>query len=244
MNPKSNFRDFYLKSKTIFNTRILIIFIFTNLFIFKSFAQKGSAFRVYGIVLDKKSQEPIPGVAVIIKSIGTGLSTDKNGFFMVGAQENDTLIFKILGFDQRKIPVRYFLNAEDTVKIKIDQEVRSLSEVTITDERFIPNVNTTVSPYKSIASESSFSPLTALYESFSKRHQSFKKVEALVQNDEREWYVMRRLTLKHLRTMIPIKESEYYDFIDYCHFSIKYIKTATEYELIVEVKRLYEDFKP
>jgi hypothetical protein len=54
--------------------------------------------------------------------------------------------------------------------------------------------------------------------------ESFKKVEALVQNDEREWYVMRRLTLKHLRTMIPIKESEYYDFIDYCHFSIKYIK--------------------
>ena len=227
----------------LINGRLFFLVALVTIFQFTAMAQMGSVYRLSGKVLDRKNRKPIPGAIVVIKSIGVGSLVDKKGRFLVGVREYDTLIVKLMGFDSQKVPIPSIMNAPDTLVVLMDQEVRVLQEVVIED-KYVPYVNTSVSKYKSSAPRGAFAmpSITSVYEQFSKKHQNFKKVEALQQNDEREWYVMRRLNYKRLSAIIPIPEKDYYDFLEYCHFSKRYIQTVTDYELIVEVKKLYDDF--
>jgi CarboxypepD_reg-like domain len=231
-----------LKATQFINRYLLLLILAVPMV---TLGQIGSVYRLAGVVLDKKTRKPIPGATIVIKSINVGSLVDKKGRFLVGAREYDTLIVKLIGhYDTQKVPIPSMINAPDTLVVLMDQEVHTLQEVVITEDKFVPYVNTSVSKYKSSSSSNKLQmpSITSIYEQFSKKHQNFKKVEAMVQNDERQWYVMKRLTYKRLKTMVPIPEKDYYDFIEYCHFSKRYILSATDYELIIEVKRLYADF--
>jgi hypothetical protein len=228
----------------LINGKLFFLVLVTFLFHFNAMSQMGGVYRLSGKVLDRKNRKPITGAIIVIKSIGVSSLVDKKGRFLVGAREYDTLIVKVTGFDSQKVPIPSLLNAPDTLVVLMDQEVRVLQEVVITEDKYVPYVNTSKSKYKSSTPSGGFTmpSITSVYEQFSKKHQNLKKVEALQQNDEREWFVMRRLNFKRLSAIVPIPEKEYYDFLEYCHFSKRFIQTATEYELIVEVKKLYQDF--
>jgi hypothetical protein len=87
------------------------------------------------------------------------------------------------------------------------------------------------------------SPITYLYETFSKKERSKRWVtEARFVDKQRE------LLKEYLRTcnsynLISIDEQEMDDFLDFMNMDLNFFRTASDYNLALFVKRKFQDFK-
>lgn len=69
-----------------------------------SFAQE----IITGIILDKKSKEPLPYGTILIKNSTNGAITNEDGTFKVLTKPDDTLIISYISFERIEIPAYYF----------------------------------------------------------------------------------------------------------------------------------------
>lgn len=60
---------------------------------------------ITGSVKDASSQEPLPGVNIIVKNTTRGTTTDVDGKYAIDAEENDVLLFTFIGFETQEIVV-------------------------------------------------------------------------------------------------------------------------------------------
>ena len=86
------------------------------------------------------------------------------------------------------------------------------------------------------------SPITSLYEAFSKIEQSKRKVAAL-ENEDFKKEVLKDLFRIYVKAdIINLSELEFDNFIWYCDFSDTFIKNATTFDLVKAIKERYEVF--
>jgi len=75
-------------------------------------------------------------------------------------------------------------------------------------------------------------PFTALYDAFSKEGKSKRKLELLVNQDQRKVIAARRYNAKVVQQITSFKtDKEIQDFMMYCNLSVDFIVSSTEYEL-------------
>ncbi|OQD42086.1 SusC/RagA family protein [Croceivirga radicis] len=83
---------------------------------------------VTGTVLDSETQEPLPGVNVVIKNSNTGTTTDFDGkFVLANVNENDVLVFSYISFVTKE--VRY--TGQTNLAISLQPDVAALDEVVV-----------------------------------------------------------------------------------------------------------------
>jgi len=84
--------------------------------------------RISGIVLDEGGQ-PLPGVTVLLKlDKYAGTATDQNGQFHIDVNdENDVLVFSIMGYVSKEVPAKGFTSG----RIVMKAAVGTLNEVVI-----------------------------------------------------------------------------------------------------------------
>src|SRR5690606_39626694 len=68
---------------------------------------------------------PLPGVTVLVKGTTVGTSTDENGAFTIQANENDVLVFSMVGFATQEVPV----SMGGAMSITLQQDAQQLDEV-------------------------------------------------------------------------------------------------------------------
>ncbi|MBB2148238.1 SusC/RagA family TonB-linked outer membrane protein [Pedobacter gandavensis] len=82
---------------------------------------------VQGIVKDANGQ-PLPGVSVSVKSKpGNGTSTDGNGAFKLNTAPGDILVFKMVGYATKEVPV----GEKTTINVTLAEENNELGEVVV-----------------------------------------------------------------------------------------------------------------
>ena len=102
---------------------------FVMLCLISSFALATPAFMVSGTVTDAESNEPVTGVAVLIKGTTFGAYTDENGKYQLDApDQNSVLVFSFIGYDALEVPI----NGRSTVDVKLTQNISTLDEVVVT----------------------------------------------------------------------------------------------------------------
>jgi len=75
-------------------------------------------------------------------------------------------------------------------------------------------------------------PITALYDAFSKEGKSKRKLESLVNMDEKKVVAARRYNAKVIQQITTFKtDKEIQDFMLYCNLSVDFIISSTEYDL-------------
>ena len=75
-------------------------------------------------------------------------------------------------------------------------------------------------------------PITALYDAFSKEGKSKRKLELLVNQDEKKVVAARRYNAKVIRQITTFKtDKEIQDFMLFCNLSVDFIVSSTEYYL-------------
>ncbi|MCX7862889.1 MAG: TonB-dependent receptor [Bacteroidales bacterium] len=109
----------------------LLLFVFPFLFMQ---AQNGI---VSGIVKDKKTHEPIPGVNIIMDD-KSGTSTDLNGFFTFKSNSNgkQTISFQYVGYKPFKQVIFIKPNEEVKLTVFLEEDVQMIDEVVVSASKF------------------------------------------------------------------------------------------------------------
>ncbi|HEX4886417.1 MAG TPA: carboxypeptidase-like regulatory domain-containing protein, partial [Luteibaculaceae bacterium] len=85
---------------------------------------------VSGVVIDKKTREPLPFAAVQYQDSKIGATTDVNGqFYLATYYATDTLVVKFLGYEEKKIKVKK--DVEQRLTIELVTSGVGLGEVVI-----------------------------------------------------------------------------------------------------------------
>ncbi|MBL7885341.1 MAG: SusC/RagA family TonB-linked outer membrane protein [Flavobacterium sp.] len=84
--------------------------------------------NVEGVVVDSKSNQPLPGVNVVVKGTSNGVSTDLDGKFKIAKIKNgDVLEFSFIGYKSET--VQY--SGQKTLTVSMEESVNQLQEVVV-----------------------------------------------------------------------------------------------------------------
>ena len=85
---------------------------------------------VTGVVTDANTNEPLPGVNVVVKNTTHGISTDPNGKYSISTKQGDILVFTSIGY----VAVEASVGTSNLLDVKMAAEVQALNEVVVTAE--------------------------------------------------------------------------------------------------------------
>jgi TonB-dependent starch-binding outer membrane protein SusC len=83
--------------------------------------------QVTGIIRDSQTQEPLPGVNVVVIGTTTGTVTDIEGKYSINISPNAVLEFSFIGYISQKIEV----GGKNVIDISLDPDITSLDEVVV-----------------------------------------------------------------------------------------------------------------
>jgi len=106
--------------KTIYKKLLFLLLLLP----FSLFAQS----TLEGVVVDKTSNQPLPGVNVLIQGTSTGTQTDFDGKFKImNVKKGDKVVFSYIGYANSVISY----DSQQTVRINLIEEANQLSEVVV-----------------------------------------------------------------------------------------------------------------
>lgn len=83
---------------------------------------------VRGTVRDKKDNQPLPGVSVLVKGTNTVVSTNERGEYQISVKDaNSVLVFRYLGYKT----VEATVGARTTINLELEEDASQLKEVNI-----------------------------------------------------------------------------------------------------------------
>jgi hypothetical protein len=87
------------------------------------------------------------------------------------------------------------------------------------------------------------SPITAIYQAFSKKEQNKKWIAEQEFKDDQRKVVKELLRLYISFDIISLTEDEFDDFISFLNLDTDFLKTASEMDLIIFIKDKYDHFR-
>jgi hypothetical protein len=214
---------------------------------------------VHGQAYDKESKLPLPKLMIINKKTNNGLFADSEGKFTISMQQSDTLLLSAVGFKAKKITLKdSAYKKEYDIVIPLEKLYFILKEVSVFAPRSLNEIQKDIDKigsklYKKpqlmdyVSSGpnggAAISPITYLYDRFSKFSKSKQKV-AEWENEDLRRDVLKdlfRVYIKH--DIIDLDEEEFDAFIKYLQLSDDFIINASQFELVMAIKGRYESFK-
>lgn len=203
---------------------------------------------ILGKVLDADNQQGIELATVVNQRTKQTTRSNKKGAFFLYANPGDSII--AASFNGR-VGIKWDGQTEDPV-LFMKQTGRALPEVTIkskreeTLHREIEQLLREPEATKNMSADQVLnlaqSPVTLLYELFSKRARSDRKVLVLMQQARRRKLANYRLELIAAQAT-RLRGEELERFLAFCSFDEDYLLMATEYDLTYEMLQTYKAFK-
>jgi hypothetical protein len=222
-----------------------------GLILFTSFSAMSQCEQVFvsGRVVDTMNRDMFYNLMVINKSTGRGVFGQPNGFFSVYVRPGDKIALSTKGY-----PVYEFIAKADedcqnhiyAIIERIPQEIeqvvvrplKSLEQIkeerqalSQRETRLVTGINVLESP------------ITALYQAFSKKEQSKRWIAEQQYKDDQRRVVKELLRLYVAFDIIDLTEPIFDDFITFLNIDENFIKTASEMELVLFIKDKYDHFK-
>jgi hypothetical protein len=232
------------------NFPLVILLLFLA---FQTIAQVDEAprVRITGVVYDAENKTLLSNLMIINKTTQQGFFAGATGNFNATASKNDTLIIAASGFQNTKICFKDSALKEDYfIRIYMERLHVQLKEVKIIASRDLEDIQRDIeklgykkSDYVSSGIDAFSSPITYLYEQFSKRERSRRHIAEL-RNEDRKRDLLKELLTKYVANdVINLSDDEFDSFIDYCNVSDEFMKNSTQYEFIMYIKRKYEFYR-
>jgi hypothetical protein len=209
---------------------------------------QGGDITINGHAVDRNGNSTLVNVMVVNQHSGTGLFANTMGMFMITAQRSDTIMITARDCAVKKICFRDSVNKDKyNVLVKLDTIRFELNDVYIHPAATLPEIHKSIdnlgvkqtNTYKTVDISS---PITALYERFSKLERSKRKVAEMEDNDARRQVLKDLFHLYIKYDIINLSDNDFDNFLDYCNFSDEFIKQASDYELVMAVKQRYQQF--
>jgi hypothetical protein len=226
----------------------IIVLVMPMFFFFNIKAQ--NKIIINGQAYDNASKLPLSKLMVINKRTNNGIFADAEGKFSITALQSDTIMLSALGFKLKKICLKDSATKNQySIFIPLEKLYITLKEVSIFPTRNMNEIQKDINnlgikkTYSVEGLDALQSPITYLYERFSKFGKSKQKV-AEWENEDLKRDILKdlfRLFIKH--DIINLNDEEFDAFIKYLNLSDEFMQNATQLELILAIKGKYEIFK-
>lgn len=232
-----------LLSPTLMRTPLTIALLAATL---ASSAQE--PITVHGQVQAGDGEKVFYDLMIVNRRLRTGSFGNVDGSFTVTAFRNDTLLIGAGGYVTRTVPLGEFADAELTqLRVVLRPWEVELKPVTVLPERTLKEIQEDInklgykeSDYRTTGVNAFESPITFLYQEFSRRERSKRQVAEL-RNEDAKRELLRELLHKYVEyEIINLGDESFDDFIDFCAVPDEVIKGLTQYDFLVYVKKKYE----
>lgn len=203
---------------------------------------------IHGQVVAPDGEHSYYDLMIVNKRTRSGTFGNADGSFHVRALRTDTLLVGSIGQRTRMITVADSVEKDSYhILIRMKPYVVELAEVEVLPERTLKEIQKDIerlgykeSDYRISNVDALQSPITFLYQEFSKRERS-KRLVAQLQNEDRKRALLQELLQKYVQyDIINLNEEAFDDFIDFCNVPEEVIKGLTQYEFLLYVKKKYE----
>lgn len=203
---------------------------------------------IHGKVITTTDQHTYYDLMIVNKRTRSGTFGNADGSFTVQALRTDTLMIGSIG---HRTGILCLADSVERgvyeVKIRLIPLQVQLAEVEILPERTLKEIQADIdklgykpSDYKLTTVNALESPITALYQEFSRRERS-KRLVAQMVNEDKKRAILQELLQKYVEyDIINLNPEAFDDFIEFCSVPDDVIKGLTQYEFLVYIKRKYE----
>jgi hypothetical protein len=222
-----------------------IIFFLTLILTNSSFAQR---VFLFGKVFDIEYPTiPLQQLMVVNQQSQMGIFGNNDNSFQIQINKNDTLIISALGYARKKVCLKDSATlTEFHINIGLSRLSYDLSEITVRRQRELRQISEDIKKlgynkrdHKLTDVAAWESPITALYQAFSKREQSKRALAQMINNDNRRAVLKDLLYLYNLTELIKMHDSEYNDFIDYLNLNDQQMQAMSDYDLALFIRDHY-----
>lgn len=202
-----------------------------------------------GRVIDSLRPQSFYNLMVVNKSTGKGVFGQPNGTFSVYASQGDTIALSVRGYPYVKVVVDGNLECRHEGRYYIENKIQDVAEVVVHPLKSLEQIKEERSSLALRETrmvtgiEVLQSPITALYQAFSKKEKAKRWVA------EQEHLDSQRNVLKELiRTyvayeVIELSDEEFDEFIAFLNMDETFLKTATEMELITFIQDKFDHYQ-
>ena len=223
-----------------------VLLLFAIHFIFSATAQE--MITIHGRVNAGGSDRNFYDLMIVNKRTRSGTFGNADGTFTVRALQTDTLMIGSIGHQTISITM-----ADSVPKDRYEVDLRlrpisvQLAEVEILPERTLREIQKDIdrlgykeSDYRISTVNALESPITFLYQEFSRRERS-KRLVAQLENEDRKRELLKELLTKYVAyDIINLNDEAFDDFIDFLNVPDEVIKGLSQYEFLLYVKKRYE----
>ncbi len=232
------------KSRTLGTVRIQ----FPIAFLFLLVATCGMAQDVIIHGQVRSPERTLYDLMVVNKRTRSGTFGNADGSFTVRAQQTDTLIIGSIGHQTMLITMTDSVPKEEYhVVLQLKPLTIQLAQVEVLPERTLREIQKDIdrlgydpADHRITQVDALQSPITFLYQQFSRRERS-KRLVAQLENEDRKRELLKELLSKYVEyDIINLNDEAFDDFIDFLNVPDEVIKGLSQYEFLLYVKKRYE----
>jgi hypothetical protein len=208
--------------------------------------------QIQGKVVDQEdSRLAVSACIVVNMRTQQGFLADESGSFTMNIYKTDTLAFRNIGYELKFIYLKdSIIEPGYKMTVKLKKQAYQVKEVMIMPEKSLNKIGEDIeklgydeSKYQLQGLDAIQSPVTAIYQAFSRKERSKREVAFMLNEDERKKLLRELLHYYEVAGFISLPSEKYDDFISYCHINDAQLKTLTQYEMAVFIKKKLELYK-
>ncbi len=202
-----------------------------------------------GRLIDTLRPQAFYNLMIINRSTGRGVFGQPNGTFSVYVSEGDKISISCKGYPVIDVLVHADADCQQKVRFYIEGKVQEIAEVVIRPIKSLEEIKEERSALamretrqvKGI--EVLQSPITALYQAFSKKEKSKRLVAKWEHEDNKARIVQELLRTYVAYDIFELSEDEFEEFIAFLNINEDFLKTASEMDLVTFIKDKFEHYK-
>jgi hypothetical protein len=216
-------------------------------FLLLSFIGFSQTIRIEGRVRDPHGQG-IPNAIIVNNRTKTGSFGNSGGFYSIVCEKTDTLSITALSYYTRQLCMKdSVLKDVYHPTIFLDDRTYMLPVVEFISPRDLEAIEEDLRGLgfdeNQFKTATVSSPITFLYEQFSKRERSKLEVSRMVYEDKKRALLKELFHLYVDYDIIELTNEEFDAFIDFMHVSDDFIRQSSQYEFLIFVKEEFQQYK-
>ena len=203
---------------------------------------------IRGQVSSSEADRAFYDLMIVNKRTRSGGFGKPDGSFEVRALKTDTILVGSVG--HATVPITMADSVDKPVyivQVRLRPLTVQLRAVEVLPERELKEIQKDIEKlgyderdYRISSVDALQSPITFLYQEFSKRERSRRKLAELL-NEDRKRELLKELLHKYVEyDIINLSDESFDDFIDFCAVPDPVIKGLSQYEFLLYIKKKYE----
>lgn len=230
----------------VFSLAVLFCTVWSTGFLF---SQKCERVFLSGRVIDTTQNQVFYNLMVVNSTSGRGVFGQPDGSFSVYAFNNDSITLSVKGYAMYAFRIKGDSNCQMKVIGVLDHKAVKFDEVVVRPLKTLQQIkeeraSLSMRETRQVTGiEVMQSPITALYQAFSKKERAKQWIAKMEYKDDQRKVIKELLRLYTSYDVLALDEDDFDHFIDFLNINENFLKTASEMELVTFIKDKYEHYR-